>query len=53
MFHMGEVGGTSVQATGDRIKSNVLVEEEVACKFHKVWRDGGIILSQIEHSKPT
>ena len=33
-FHLGEVVGSSVQATGDGRSSNVLGEEEVAGKLH-------------------
>ena len=53
MIHLEEVGGASVQAIEDRIRSNVFVGEEIAGNFHQVRSDGDTILSQTEHSKTT
>ena len=52
-LHMGEVGVAGVQETGGGRVSNVQVEEEVSGKFHRVWRDGGSIISQAAHGEPT
>ena len=52
-FHLGEVGGASVQATGNGKRRNVSGEEEVEGKLSRVRRDVSTIFPQKEHVKPT
>ena len=51
--HMGEVGGTCVQYTGDGRRSNIWIAEEVGGKLRRVRRDSGTIISQAAHGEPT
>ena len=48
-----EVGGAGVQETGDGRGRTVQGEEEVAGRFHRVRRGGGLIISQAAHGDPT
>ena len=52
-FHLEGVGEERVQETGDGRRSNVLGEEEVEGKLHRVRRDGGTIISQTAHGNTT